>query len=817
MSISIERMIKEIKPENTVLLFGAGASLPSGAPSVTVLMDALSEKIGVSHEGYSFDEFCSLTEQKTNRKEIVRLVRQKFKGLSPTRGLLNIPLFEWNTIYTTNYDDLIERAYLKKSRPFFTYSSNFDFGNRPSPDAIEIYKLHGTLQKDLSDGDHSRLILTTEDNDAVEDYREQLFDKLKSDLAFNDLVIIGHSLSDPDLTEIVKRAVRLRNKSGGNANIFLLMYNEDENRASLHEARGIKVAFGGIDDFVAELTKAGPEQSQVYSHDPNIEVLSAVLVPITEDVAHTLESEGSNISAMYNGSPAKFADIKAGFTFNRSLTEIIVEKLASGNANTAIVLGSNGVGKTTLSRQVLINFQDKGYCCWVHNSESNLLENEWRDVANRLKEQEKFGVLFIDDAHNSLFEINKLAELLSADKNSNLKLVLCSSKNLWGPRLKSTSLIKSAEFFELSKLDKREIDQLISLTTRIPQIAPLVEKSFAGFSLVEKKRRLERRCERDFFVCLKNIFSNEAFDDIILREYADIPKSYRQIYKIIAALETMGVIVHRQLVMRLVKIEASQITDVLDNLAGIVEEYPLARRGSMFGWRGRHLVISGIITSVKFDDPEEFYQLIEKTVHNLMPTYDCELQSMKQLCSGSDGINKIPSVDRQNKLLRIMMSNAPSQRVPRHRLIRNLIGSGQFEDAETEIRLFSQDIGRDGPIARYRIRLLLERANNSQGLLDEDRAHLLNKAVNSTLSLLSSYGPNKHTLSTYGDVAIEIYRHTGDLSHYDDAMQAMLSHEAEVGDPEITNLIRKFDRTINGTQIKNGSSLAIGHDELVDD
>ena len=152
MPISIQALVKEINPEKTILLFGAGASLPSGAPSVGELMEHLSNHIKVPTDGYSFDEYCSLFEQKTDRKKLVQTIREKFRNLQPTRGLLNIPLFDWHSLYTTNYDDLLERSYSKKDRPHFAYSSNFDFGNRPGPNHTEIFKLHGTVHLDISDG-----------------------------------------------------------------------------------------------------------------------------------------------------------------------------------------------------------------------------------------------------------------------------------------------------------------------------------------------------------------------------------------------------------------------------------------------------------------------------------------------------------------------------------------------------------------------------------------------------------------------------------------------------------------------------------------
>jgi hypothetical protein len=61
---------------------------------------------------------------------------------------------------------------------------------------------------------------------------------------------------------------------------------------------------------------------------------------------------------------------------------------------------------------------------------------------------------------------------------------------------------------------------------------------------------------------------------------------------------------------------------------------------------------------------------------------------------------------------------APGERVPRHRLIRNLIESGAFEKAETEIRIFNKDFGPDGPVHRYRVNLMVSRATRMLGILE---------------------------------------------------------------------------------------------------
>ena len=175
-------------------------------------------------------------------------------------------------------------------------------------------------------------------------------------------------------------------------------------------------------------------------------------------------------------------------------------------------------------------------------------------MARKLASQNLQGVLFIDEADSHLFEINSLFDSLSAHNLKSLSIIFAAARNRWYPRIKSPSLFTHAVTYHLEKLDANEIDKLLRLINSNSQVASLVDTNFIAFSRGEQRRRLEDRCERDVFVCLKNIFASEKFDDIVLREYATLAPGYQEIYKIVAALESSGVRVHRQLIIRLLGI-----------------------------------------------------------------------------------------------------------------------------------------------------------------------------------------------------------------------------------------------------------------------
>jgi SIR2-like domain len=813
MPTPVDRLVADLLPEKTVLLFGAGSSHPSGAPSSSRIIEHLSKVGHIAADGFSLAEFSLIFERETSRRRLIDEVRSLFRGVHPTGSLLNISLYNWKNIYTTNYDELIEESYKRRSTPLVVYSSNFDFGIHGSPGATKLFKLHGTISSDICDGSHSRIVLTESDYDVTEDYREQLYTHFKADLIGANLVIVGHSLTDPDIKTLINRAISINQKTHQPGRITLLLYTRDDARASLFEQRGLRVCFGGMDDLFLALARQATSAVPVYTSSGDPFDSTPVLRTITIDASHASNPARADVSAMFNGWPATYADIGAGLTFPRTVAEQMQGYFrATEPLCIAAILGASGVGKTTAARQTIHRILQHGDGGWEHKGDHTLLPTEWTNVASRLRTDGKFGVLFIDDAHHHLREINELVDLLMADKNFHLQLLVASTKNHWNPRIKTPNIFKHGQIFSLSKLQDEEITGLLTLAETNPRIRPLVEEGFAGFSRSERRRRLVDRCAADMFVCLKNIFASENFDDIILREYAALQPNYQDIYRYVAAMESVGVRVHRQLVIRLLGIPMGAISAVLENLDEIVHEYTVSEREGVYGWNTRHIVIANIIMQYKFSEADRVADLLSHVIDNLMPTYEIEIRTIRELCNLDTGIARITDRRVQNKLLRKMISSAPGERVPRHRLIRNLIEMDEFEKAETEIRLFDNDFGADGPVQRYKIGLLVARASRTQGLMEEDRIVILERAHQSAIVGVARYENNKNMLAAYCDVGMEMYRRTGNPGVFDAAMAEMKRAETRVGDPDITRLILRYERRFAGQPITTAAAAAVESD-----
>lgn len=274
--------------------------------------------------------------------------------------------------------------------------------------------------------------------------------------------------------------------------------------------------------------------------------------------------------------------------------------------------------------------------------------------------------------------------------------------------------------YELSKLSDPELMRLLDLLDQRSDVRALVESSFLGYSRTQRLDRLRQRCDSDMFVCLKNIFGFQSIDQIILEEFNSLNPDLQDVYKQVGGMQAIGVRVHREIVRQITGLRANQIARTLDDLDGIVEEYEVSEKHGIYGWRLRHQIISLLIAKYKFSSQEDLYALFDLVISNINPTYKLELQSLSDMCDLDTGIVRISDQSKQNILLRKMITLAPSERVPRHRLIHNLIDMGDFDVAAAEIKSFERDIRADGPVVRYQVKLKLGLASKMPEISDGD-------------------------------------------------------------------------------------------------
>ena len=209
MPIPLQELRTLIRPQQTALLLGAGASVPSGAPTGKELAHKLWHR--VAHiEPLSDDliETSTILSRRFSRLSVVRTVVDALSPLKPTRGILGIPRLGWKSVFTTNFDKLVEAAYNECKIPLVTIRSNFDFTNREQDTGTRLFKIHGCISQDRELGHKSSMILTEQDYETHQNYRQILFSRLLDTLMSGDVMLIGQSLADRHLSDLVKEATQ---------------------------------------------------------------------------------------------------------------------------------------------------------------------------------------------------------------------------------------------------------------------------------------------------------------------------------------------------------------------------------------------------------------------------------------------------------------------------------------------------------------------------------------------------------------------------------------------------------------------------------
>lgn len=207
-----KHFVKAMHEGNAAIFAGAGLSKASGFMDWKGLLKEVAEdlRLDIDQESDLIAVAQYHQNKQMNRAKLDRLIVDAFTkdtALSENHRLLaNLPL---DTIWTTNYDKLIEQAFHEAHRRVDVKKSAEDL-QRPLPERnVTIYKMHG----DVDSPQHA--VLTKEDYETYDITRELFSIKLKGDLVGKTFLFIGFSFTDPNIEYILSRIRSLLGKDKG--------------------------------------------------------------------------------------------------------------------------------------------------------------------------------------------------------------------------------------------------------------------------------------------------------------------------------------------------------------------------------------------------------------------------------------------------------------------------------------------------------------------------------------------------------------------------------------------------------------------------
>lgn len=190
-------LIEQIIRGNVVLFVGNCLSVRAGLPGNADLCRQLAQRIGYQQEA-DLPRLAQYYANRNGRNALVRLLQDAVSAPNPTptdeyKLLSELPV---KTIFTTAYDDLLERAYLEYARrriKLIIIGVDLPYWDETW---VNIVKLHGRIDRPET------LVITQRDYSRYFRTHAPVAQQLSALLATKTLLFVGYSTDDPAFTQL---------------------------------------------------------------------------------------------------------------------------------------------------------------------------------------------------------------------------------------------------------------------------------------------------------------------------------------------------------------------------------------------------------------------------------------------------------------------------------------------------------------------------------------------------------------------------------------------------------------------------------------
>jgi hypothetical protein len=199
----IENYVKDLNDDSASIFAGAGLSVSSGYVNWKELMSDLAKELGLNideeNDLISIAQY-HVNENGNNRYGITKKILEEFtEDVEESENHRIIARLPITSIWTTNYDQLIEKVLLNEKKNIdVKFKENQLLYTKPKRDVV-LYKMHG----DVSEPDST--ILTKQDYEQYFQTHETFVNALRGELITKTFLFIGFSFSDPNLDYVLSR------------------------------------------------------------------------------------------------------------------------------------------------------------------------------------------------------------------------------------------------------------------------------------------------------------------------------------------------------------------------------------------------------------------------------------------------------------------------------------------------------------------------------------------------------------------------------------------------------------------------------------
>lgn len=201
---------KKLAEGNAALFVGAGLSRPAGYVDWPELLRDIAADLGLSvdreHDLVALAQY-HYNQRRSRARLNEKLIEEFTKDAKPTENHRLIAQLPIHTIWTTNYDTLVEDAFRSQFKRVDVKITSANVAQtRPGTEAV-VYKMHGDVSQPQD------AILTKEDYETYHLDREIFTIRLKGDLVSLTFLFLGFSFTDPNIDYVLSRIRGLLGKN----------------------------------------------------------------------------------------------------------------------------------------------------------------------------------------------------------------------------------------------------------------------------------------------------------------------------------------------------------------------------------------------------------------------------------------------------------------------------------------------------------------------------------------------------------------------------------------------------------------------------
>lgn len=516
--MELEQAIENVLDGQAVLFAGAGFSygaknINGDVPSAKMLKKELLRSMGMNENvEYGLEMVADFYKKKKSATELVNKLREQYNILSVAEHHKKIMGLQWKRVYTTNYDQVIEKASIESGagycRDAIILSDDFESSSK---NLISVH-LNGYIERLNVDKLENEFKLTDHSYSCDTLVRNPWFEFMVNDFeAASVIIVIGYSmLFDIDIKRLFS-APEISRKV-----IFIDSPEIDEMSKGLLENYGACYPIG-IDEFSNKIDVAKkdyvPSMSFSYKsfkcmyHD----TLTS-LTPSYEDIVK-FYVEWKRCEKLLE------KDISGEYKYvlNRKAMDLFLRGYR--NNKVYIALSNLGNGKTIFIDMVENELRSEDVKVFTYIHRYDLIDQEIESIC----EETKKCVVIIDNYPGHMDILNKFAQY----GHSNITFLLTARNGvnlMFCKQLERALHIESEDIHPLylNQLQKKEIDDLVSVLENNSLLTAALDDVSNGTDL---NNFIANDCKANFSNLLLKLFESSNIKKKLERLYDDLEKS----------------------------------------------------------------------------------------------------------------------------------------------------------------------------------------------------------------------------------------------------------------------------------------------------